>query len=319
MSHLLGLAKPSSEQHGALVPRANREIFQYSLALAPSEIAAISCLETIKSAGISIKDIDWVVAATQTPDFNNPGLASCLIKRLEIKHAAIIELKQPGCGAIYAIDLADSLVRSGAAKNVLVIAMDLLSRYFGEDTPTKVSAANARERFADGACSFLVSKNRAQGRSYRLLGTALRTTARLERSYFCHLPAADRFPQRLTPQDIEIGDHYPVLSPDEFELESVLLRSDIEQLRIRTAVDKSPFRFCIVDTPVPEKLTPFVAENFTESEIIVRKASSGYQGVAGAILPLLGAATKLQSSDRVCLLSLASGAAWGAAILEVEQ
>jgi 3-oxoacyl-[acyl-carrier-protein] synthase-3 len=85
-------------------------------------------LKAIEAAGIAPSDIDLIVCATSTPDMVFPSTA-CLIQReLGIQGCAAFDVQAVCSGFIYALTVADAMIRTGAAKRALVIGTEVFSR-----------------------------------------------------------------------------------------------------------------------------------------------------------------------------------------------
>ncbi|HEX2057128.1 MAG TPA: beta-ketoacyl-ACP synthase III [Actinomycetota bacterium] len=82
----------------------------------------------LADAGIGPADVDYVIAATVTPDFRLPATASLLQTALECNAAAAFDLNAGCSGFLCGLAQADALVRAGSARNVLVVGVELLSR-----------------------------------------------------------------------------------------------------------------------------------------------------------------------------------------------
>ncbi|KGM39274.1 3-oxoacyl-ACP synthase [Aquabacterium sp. NJ1] len=82
----------------------------------------------IEAAGVQPADIDLIICATSTPDMVFPSVA-CLIQReLGIHGCPAFDVQAVCSGFIYALTVADSMIRSGAARRALVIGAEVFSR-----------------------------------------------------------------------------------------------------------------------------------------------------------------------------------------------
>ncbi|MBX7144119.1 MAG: hypothetical protein K1X79_06685 [Oligoflexia bacterium] len=185
--------------------------------LSPSEAAESASRNALAKSGFELGQVQFVISATQTPDFNNPGLVSRLLHRLGLNVGGL-EIRQGACGAVAALEISARFVQTGQADVILVVAADMLSRYFGAEEQGAVlsdSAAIARSVMADGAAAFVVSRqaiNSKQG-VLRYIDSGISGYGQGFRDFHCHLPSASRFPQRITREDVQQGLHFPVLNP----------------------------------------------------------------------------------------------------------
>jgi 3-oxoacyl-[acyl-carrier-protein] synthase-3 len=95
--------------------------------------------------------IDFLLFCTQTPDYPLPTTACLMQHRLGLPTSIGALDFNLGCsGFVYGLSLADGLIRSGAAKNVLLITAETYSKYIH---PTDRSL---RTIFGDGAAATLI-------------------------------------------------------------------------------------------------------------------------------------------------------------------
>lgn len=94
------------------------------------ELLAKACLQAVKNAQIGTDDIDLIVAASSMPVQLMPTVSCMAQKLLNIRdHVPAFDISVACSGFVYGLDLADSYIRSGKYKNILLITMDNCSRY----------------------------------------------------------------------------------------------------------------------------------------------------------------------------------------------
>jgi 3-oxoacyl-[acyl-carrier-protein] synthase-3 len=91
---------------------------------ATSDLAVPACRQALKNAGLKPEDIDYLVFATMTPDYYFPGSAPFLQRKLGLEHVPCLDIRQQCAGFVYALQLADALIRSGQYRRVLVVGGD---------------------------------------------------------------------------------------------------------------------------------------------------------------------------------------------------
>lgn len=92
------------------------------------DLAEHAARKAITAAGIQIGDIDLIIIGTTTPDVIFPSTACLLQQRLGIHGCPAFDVQAVCTGFIYALDIADKFIRTGAAKTALVIGAETLSR-----------------------------------------------------------------------------------------------------------------------------------------------------------------------------------------------
>jgi 3-oxoacyl-[acyl-carrier-protein] synthase-3 len=92
---------------------------------ATSDLAVPACRQAIDNAGLETSDIDYLIVATMTPDHFFPGSAPFLQRKLGLEHVPCLDIRQQCAGFVYALQLADALIRSGQYKRVLVTGAEV--------------------------------------------------------------------------------------------------------------------------------------------------------------------------------------------------
>jgi 3-oxoacyl-[acyl-carrier-protein] synthase-3 len=95
---------------------------------ATSDLAAVAARRALESAGVRPSDVDVILVATATPDMLFPATACLVQTRLGATRAFAFDLSAACTGFLYGLSVADQYVRSGAARTVLVIGAEVLSR-----------------------------------------------------------------------------------------------------------------------------------------------------------------------------------------------
>lgn len=118
-----------------------------------SDLAVIAAKSALSNAKMSTQDIDLIIVATTTPDYTFPSTATIVQKKLGIKHGAAFDIQAVCSGFVYGMSIADSMLKSGSAKNVLLIGAETFSRILDwNDRSTCVL-------FGDGAGAFILSSD----------------------------------------------------------------------------------------------------------------------------------------------------------------
>jgi len=93
-----------------------------------SELALPAARQALQAAGVQAEDIDLIIVATSTPDMVFPSTACILQGKLGVKGGAAFDVQAVCSGFIYALTIADSLIKSGTATKALVIGSEVFSR-----------------------------------------------------------------------------------------------------------------------------------------------------------------------------------------------
>lgn len=93
-----------------------------------SDLALHASRQAMQAAGRSEQDIDLIIVATSTPDMVFPSTACILQHKLGANGCAAFDLQAVCAGFVYALTVADAMVRSGAARCALVVGAEIFSR-----------------------------------------------------------------------------------------------------------------------------------------------------------------------------------------------
>ena len=93
-----------------------------------SDLALVAAREALEAAGRTAEDIDLIIVATSTPDMVFPSTACILQHKLGANGCAAFDMQAVCSGFVYALTVADSMIRSGAAKCALVVGAEVFSR-----------------------------------------------------------------------------------------------------------------------------------------------------------------------------------------------
>lgn len=93
-----------------------------------SDLGREASLKAFDMAGITAKDIDLIIMATITPDTCCPSGANWLQAKLDAPQAVTFDVTAACSGFIFALNVAEQYLKTGAAKRVLVVASEIMSR-----------------------------------------------------------------------------------------------------------------------------------------------------------------------------------------------
>ncbi len=119
---------------------------------ATSDLAFEASKRALAAAGISAGDLDGILIATVTPDHSLPNTACLLQARLGCRPILALDLSAACSGFLYALTIAEHLIRAGTARHILVVGAETLSRIINyQDRQTCIL-------FGDGAGAAVLSR-----------------------------------------------------------------------------------------------------------------------------------------------------------------
>lgn len=92
------------------------------------DLAEQAALRAMEAAGVSAAELDLIVMGTTTPDIVFPSSACLLQARIGANGCPAFDVNAACSGFIFALATADKFIRSGAAKTVLVVGAETLTR-----------------------------------------------------------------------------------------------------------------------------------------------------------------------------------------------
>ena len=93
-----------------------------------SDLGAEAARRALQAAGLQPGDIDLIIVATSTPDMVFPSAACILQNKLGIWGCPAFDVQAVCSGFVYALTVADAMIKTGAASKALVIGAEVFSR-----------------------------------------------------------------------------------------------------------------------------------------------------------------------------------------------
>jgi len=141
-----------------------------------SDLAAAAARAALADAGIDPAEVDGIVLATSTPDRTYPATAVAVQAKLGLARGFAFDVAAVCTGFVYALAVADAMIRAGSARTLLVIGAEVNSRILDwQDRGTAVL-------FGDGAGAVVLRAAAGEGGSEApgILSTHLHADGRHE-------------------------------------------------------------------------------------------------------------------------------------------
>lgn len=162
-----------------------------------SDLALNASKEALKSANLKPKDIDFIFVATTSPDRLMPNTATVLQKKLGAGKCGALDIYAACSGFLYAMSLADQMIKGGIYKNILVVGAEIITRFVDyKDRGTCIL-------FGDGAGAVVMS--RAKEGEGEVFGHKLRSDGELSELLTLPMGGSQNPP---TKEGIEKGLNY---------------------------------------------------------------------------------------------------------------
>jgi 3-oxoacyl-[acyl-carrier-protein] synthase-3 len=122
-----------------------------------SDLGAEAARRALEAAGLAANELDLIIVATSTPDMIFPSTAVILQNKIGANGCQAFDVQAVCSGFIYALTVADSMIRAGAATKALVVGAEVFSRIIDfKDRTTCVL-------FGDGAGAVVLQASETPG------------------------------------------------------------------------------------------------------------------------------------------------------------
>jgi len=122
-----------------------------------SDLGVEAAKHALEAAGLQASDIDLIIVATSTPDMVFPSAACILQHKLGIAGCPAFDVQAVCSGFVYALTVADAMIKTGSASKALVIGAEVFSRILDfSDRTTCVL-------FGDGAGAVVLEASETPG------------------------------------------------------------------------------------------------------------------------------------------------------------
>ena len=126
-------------------------------AVACSDLALEAARHALQAASLRAQDIDLIIVATSTPDMVFPSTAAILQHKLGAAGCPAFDVLAVCSGFVYALTVADAMIRAGTARRALVVGSDIFSRLLDFNDRTTCVL------FGDGAGAVVLEASETPG------------------------------------------------------------------------------------------------------------------------------------------------------------
>jgi 3-oxoacyl-[acyl-carrier-protein] synthase-3 len=269
-----------------------------------SDLALGAARAALTDAGIDAGELDMIICATTTPDESFPATATIVQSRLGMVHGAAFDVQAVCSGFIYGLSVADSLIRTNAARTILLIGAETMSRLLDwSDRTTCVL-------FGDGAGAVVLQAHEGAGTNadQGVLNTRLFSDGRLhDMLYVDGGVSSTQTAGKLRMQGKEVFKHAVTNIAAAITASAEASQVPLEE----------------IDWFVPHQANQRILDGtarklgINPERVISTVASHGNTSAASVPLALVAAVRdgRIQRGDLVLLEAMGGGFTWGAALL----
>ncbi|MDY0903697.1 beta-ketoacyl-ACP synthase III [Pedobacter sp. CFBP9032] len=282
----------------------------------------------IQRAGITVKEVDFIVFATLSPDYYFPGCGVLLQREMGMGEIGALDIRNQCSGFVYALSVADQFVKTGMYKNVLVVGSEKHS--FAMDFETR--SRNVSVIFGDGAGAVVLQPTDEKGKG--ILSTHLHSDGADAEMLAMHYPGSHAnkwvkdkpaFPDQelgglfMTPEILASGVVLPYMDGPAVFKKAVVKFPEV----IREALVANHLTEKDIDLLVPHqanlRISQYVQNLLGLNDDQVFNNIQKYGNTTAASVPIAlceaWEAGRIKDGDLVCLAAFGSGFAWASALI----
>ena len=275
-------------------------------------MAAKASREAIAKAGVHPRDIDMIILGTLSPDHTFPGNAVFVQRELGLKEIPCLDLRQQCTGFVYGLAIADSFIRTGQFKTILVIGTEIHST--GLDCST--AGRDVTVLFGDGAGAAVLQ--RTEDPEHMILSTHLHADGSEAEILWVDKPGCRHHP-RITKEDIDLGNHYPRMQG-----KKVFTHAATRLIQVlMEGLVANDLQLADVDMVIPHqanlRINEFVAQRIGLPAEKMHNNIQKYGNTTAASIPIcmheaieLG---KIKPGNLVAIIAFGAGLTWGSVML----
>ena len=265
------------------------------------DLAAEASRQAIADAGLKPSDIDYIICSNVVNEYITPSL-SCIVQGAIGAKCACVDVNAACSGFIYALDMADDRLKSGKAKNILVIAAE---------EPTRMVNWSDRALcvlFGDGAGAVVVTQGDG------LICSRLTTTSKIDCLHYV---------RRLEPTPYITKEEYsaPMYMNGKEVFKTAVLSSsrDIKMLLDEAGLKPSDIKYYVLhqaNMRIIEAIANWLKLDMSHFPTNVERCGNTSSASVPLLLDEMVREGKLQRGDKILMSAFGAGFTTGACILE---
>ena len=272
-----------------------------------SDNATEAAQQALDEAGISAKDLDFIIIGTVTPDMPFPSTGCYVQAKLGASNAAAFDVSAACSGFLYALTMADSLIKNGNGKYALVIGSEVLSRITDwEDRSTCVL-------FGDGAGAVVLGPAEDDK---GILSTYMKSNGKL--AHLLHQPGGGSS-NPATHETVDKRMHFVKMAGREVFKHAVRAMSDAASHGLSLAGMEHEDIDLLIPHQANTRIINAIAERLelTEEKVFVNIQEYGNTSAGSIPIALVQARNEglIKLGSRVLLVAFGGGFTWGSSMI----
>jgi len=278
-----------------------------------SDLGLEAARRALEMAGTEPGEIDFVIAATLSPDHYFPGIGVLIQAGLGMGTTGALDVRNQCSGFIYALSVADQYIRAGTYRKILLVAAEIQSHNLDLSDEGRDMAV----LFGDGAGAVVIEPNDSvDGRG--VLSTHLFSDGRFVRDLWMENPSPRRNPV-FDRELFDQGRFYPRMDGKN------VFKNASERMpeAVQTALAANGLSITDVDFLIPHQANDRISQMVAHKlriplEKVIRNIDRFGNTTAASIPIALDEIVRdgrLKGGDVVALTSFGSGFTWASALI----
>ncbi len=271
-----------------------------------SDLAVEAARQCLERGDVDPGTLDVLILTTSSPDRIQPATATRVQEKIGARRAFAFDLNSVCAGGVYALHVADALIRAGSVRQALVVASEVYSRYLN---PKDFSTF---PYFGDGAGAVLLTA--AEG-DRGVLGSVLGSDG--SRDYAIQIPAGGTMlPYRKVTRPNDV--YFKMKGREVYEFAVTQGSAVVEQLLEKCGIPKAEVAFVVphqANRNIINELASRLAIDL--DRFIINLDRYGNTAAASVLIALdeLCHSGRLSEGDNVVLVAFGGGLSWGATLI----
>ena len=281
--------------------------------IGPSDIAIPAVEQALSSAGLEVRDIDFIIFATSTPDYYAPGSGCLLQDKMGFNEIGALDIRVQCSGFIYGLSIAEQYIRTGTFKNILLIGAEVQSTAMNLSDEGRDTAII----FGDGAGAAIVSSTE---KKKGILSTHMHSEGKYVKELWVESPASNAGNPRINSKDLDQGKQFLKMNGSEVFRHAVKRFPEViyEGLQYNKLDPED------IDLLIPHqanlRITKMVQKKLGLQNNQVFSNIHKYGNTTAATIPIALAEAvnqnKINDNDIIVFAAFGSGFTWASAIIK---
>ncbi len=279
-----------------------------------ADLGVEAARRALDAAGLTPQDIDFIIFATLSPDYQMPGSGVLVQQKLGCDTIGALDVRNQCSGFLYSLSVADAFIRIGQYRRILVIGAEIHST--GLDMTPR--GRDVSVIFGDGAGAVVLEACEDDSRG--ILSTHLHSEGKNLKRLWCELPGSiyhDRFADPEWWK--EPGRQYPKMEGKYVFMNALIRLPEV----IKESLAANGLTLDDIDVIVPHQANKRINDKVAElmdipPEKVVHNIQKYGNTTAGSIPLALDEAVRdgrITEGKTVLLAAFGAGFTWGSAII----